>query len=136
MGDELSAIILGIGINIAPGSIPPADLLRYPAICVENAIGHPHDRFQLFHDVLAAILYWRTKIMTPEFIQKWEENLAYQGEIVQIVSPGGQENCEKTIYEGNIIGLATDGALKILTNSGEIVTIQSGELHLRPLDGT
>ncbi|MCK5430875.1 MAG: biotin--[acetyl-CoA-carboxylase] ligase, partial [Anaerolineales bacterium] len=37
-GEQLQTVILGIGINIAPESVPSAELLDFPATCVEAAV--------------------------------------------------------------------------------------------------
>jgi BirA family biotin operon repressor/biotin-[acetyl-CoA-carboxylase] ligase len=37
-GESLTAVILGIGINVAPPSVPPDEQLNYPATCVESVV--------------------------------------------------------------------------------------------------
>ncbi len=46
-GEELAALILGIGINVAPASVPPAEALDFPATCVETELGASVDRWEL-----------------------------------------------------------------------------------------
>ncbi len=55
-GDELMALILGIGINVAPASVPPAEALDFPATCVETELGASVDRWELLHAVLKNLL--------------------------------------------------------------------------------
>ncbi len=45
-GDQLQAVILGIGINIAPESVPVESELIYPATCVQTVLGRPVDRLE------------------------------------------------------------------------------------------
>ena len=127
-GDQLQAIILGIGINVAPGSIPPREQLDFPATCVEAVAERRVNRWRLLHEVLVRILYWRSHLTSPKFIQTWDDNLAFRGEWVQLLSEA------ETPLIGKITGLTSDGSLKLRTRSGEVVTIQAGEIHVRPVD--
>ncbi len=55
-GSQLTAVILGIGINVAPESVLPAEQLNFPATCVETALEKPVDRWGLLHAVLERLL--------------------------------------------------------------------------------
>ena len=144
-GDDLMAVILGFGINVTPRSVNAADFeakeLSFPATCVEEAAGHPADRIELLHAVLQEFFAWRPRISSPEFFHEWEANLAFRGEWVQVFS--GRNRGENdavdlrkqpltAVEEGKVLGLAPDGALKLLTRRGEIITAQFGEVRLRP----
>jgi len=144
-GDDLSAVILGFGINVTPGSVNIADLdgkePGFPATCVEEAYGQAVDRIELLHAVLQAFFAWRPRISTAEFFHEWEANLAYRGEWVQVFwarslgenDPAGlREQSSVAMEEGKLIGLAPDGSLKLLTRGGEIIAAQFGEVRLRP----
>ena len=144
-GDELVAVILGFGINVTPAAIDPrlipVDSFAFPATCVEDALGRPVDRIELLHAVLHAYFSWRPRITSPEFMRQWEANLAFLGEWVQIIPgescgkdglPVSLENAPLPVSEGKVLGLTPDGALKLLTRSGETVTAQNGEVRLRP----
>ena len=43
-GDRLNGMVLGIGVNVASESVPPAGELLFPATCVEAELGRPLDR--------------------------------------------------------------------------------------------
>ena len=43
-GETLTALVLGIGVNITPAAVPPADQLLFPAGCIETALGKPVPR--------------------------------------------------------------------------------------------
>ncbi len=144
-GDRLSSLILGIGINVAPASVGDAlaheAVLNFPTTCVENALGRPVDRIEVLHDVLASILYWRPRLSAPDFLQAWEANLAYRDEWVQVIPAGNMDELSSKIEkapaefpEGQVIGLSNDGSLKLQTRTGEILTLQFGEVRLRPVD--
>jgi BirA family biotin operon repressor/biotin-[acetyl-CoA-carboxylase] ligase len=144
-GDDLTAVILGFGINVTSGSVEAAALpvhrFAFPATCVEDALGRPVDRIELLHAVLQEYIAWRPRIASPEFLRQWEANLAFLGEWVQVTPgesfgkdglPVAMEKALAPIGEGKVLGLAPDGALKLLTRSGETVIAQYGEVRLRP----
>jgi BirA family transcriptional regulator, biotin operon repressor / biotin---[acetyl-CoA-carboxylase] ligase len=141
-GSQLSALILGIGINVAPASVIEDSRLRFPATCVENVAGHPIERLELLHAVLTNLLEWRPRLASQAFLQAWEERLAFRGEWVQ-VSPGQSpgkdglpqdlEGLPVPVHEGQVIGLAPDGSLRLRTRTGETVMIHVGEVRLAPV---
>lgn len=129
-GEEICSVVLGIGINVAPRSIPPANKVAFPATCVETALGSPIDRWVLMKEVLRVILCRLPGIDQAEFLQAWEDKLAYQGEIVQILHEGAMP------VTGRLLGLMRDGSLRLaLPNQGEM-SFQAGEIHLRTVDRT
>ena len=146
-GDDLIAVILGFGINITPRAVNGTALadhkFSFPATCVEDVLGQPVDRIELLHAILSEFVAWRPRISSPEFLHEWEASLAFRGEWVQIVSgesvgknglPVSLEHTPASIEEGKVLGLSPDGALKLLTRGGEVITAQFGEVRLRPKD--
>jgi BirA family biotin operon repressor/biotin-[acetyl-CoA-carboxylase] ligase len=143
-GDRLGALILGIGINVAPASVEDTlahePVLRFPATCVEKALGRSVDRTELLYGVISGILRWRPRLIAPDFLRAWEANLAYRDEWVQVVPSGNtgelsqsDGNAPSSIREGQVIGLSNDGSLKLRARTGEIVNLQFGEVRLRPV---
>ena len=142
-GSQLSALILGIGINVAPASVMVDTRLRFPATCVETVTGHTVDRLDLLHGVLTNLLEWRPRLASQAFLQAWEERLAFRGEWVQ-VSPGQSpgkdglpqelEGLPVPVNEGQVIGLAPDGSLRLRTRTGEMVMVHVGEVRLAPVE--
>ena len=141
-GESLKAIILGIGINIAPVSISqavlPAEKLNFPATCLEDALGCPANRLDVMHVVLKEFFAWQPRLFSPEFIREWETSLAFRDEWVELL-PGelfqstDPERISRPLEVGKVMGLAPDGSLKLITRSGKVVTTQVGEIHLKPL---
>jgi BirA family biotin operon repressor/biotin-[acetyl-CoA-carboxylase] ligase len=130
-GEEPRAAILGIGINVASSSVPDEHMLDFPATSLETVLQRSVDRWELLRDVLRSVMKWRFLWMTTKFLQVWEENLAFRGEPVRILSAGAQA-IHSVVLEGTLMGLFPDGSLKIRTPEGEIRAAQFGELHLRP----
>ena len=140
-GEILKAVIIGIGINIAPESVSAVSLsptgLNFPPTCIENALGSPVDRLELLHAILQEFLSWLPRLSLPDFIHEWETSLAFRDQWVVLSSgehlPATQKKNVLSPYEvGKVIGLTQDGSLKLFTRTGALVTVTVGELHLRP----
>lgn len=140
-GETLKAVIIGIGINIAPESVSAVNLLpeglNIPATCVENALGRPVDRLELLHAILQEFLSWLPRLSLQEFILEWEMSLAYRDQWVELLSGDASPLSQKGSVlgpseVGKVIGLTQDGSLKLITRTGELVTVTVGEIHLRP----
>ncbi len=133
-GTQLACLVLGIGINVATASVSeellPRTSLLYPATSLETALGAPVDRLELLHAVLAHLLTWLPRLPSTEFLQAWEDRLAFKGEWVQVLS--GAESQAAPLQEGQVIGLAADGGLILRTRLGEEVVIRIGDVRLRP----
>lgn len=127
-GEDIRSAVLGIGINVAPDSVPPESEVVFPATCVETALGSPIDRWTLMEEVLRVLLSRLPDIHQDEFLQAWEENLAYQREWVQLL----REGSEPVI--GRLLGLKSDGSLRLALLNGEEKFFQAGEIHLRKVD--
>ncbi len=139
-GDQLKSAVVGIGINIAPQSVSPDHLppssLDFPATSIEGTLGRPVDRLGLLHAILEQFISWLPRLATSAFISLWEANLAYRGQAVELTQPFpmGSSHLSASsppIYSGTLVGLTMDGAIKLLTGTGDLVTAQVGELHLR-----
>ncbi len=127
-GDGFIGVVLGIGINVAPESVPPDEEVMFPATSVEQAAGRPVDRWDLLRAVLQSIFDWRKQLASEAFRQAWEERLAFRGEWVMVREAAGAGNP----ITGEVMGLDTDGNLLLRTTKGEIVPVQVGDVHLRP----
>jgi BirA family biotin operon repressor/biotin-[acetyl-CoA-carboxylase] ligase len=131
-GERLIAAVLGIGVNVRPASVPPDSEVIYPATCVESALGREIDRWQLLRSVLEKILEWRGQLEEPEFLDAWEERLAFKGEQVYIFSGAAAQDSPDE--QGILLGLDGAGRLRIRSHSGEVLSLSVGELRLRPTD--
>jgi BirA family transcriptional regulator, biotin operon repressor / biotin---[acetyl-CoA-carboxylase] ligase len=127
-GHRLRFVILGIGVNITQKSLPAEIKLDFPATCVESVLGKQVERVDLIYTILKHLLTWRKRVDTAEFMHTWENNLAFMGEKVIVVSPGGANSV------GVIIGLSPEGLLKLHLSNGEIMYLKSGDVSLRPVN--
>jgi len=132
--EQADAIVIGIGVNVLKGAVPqPADIL-FPATSLEDTLGYPPDRQVLLHDILAGLIQWRPRIESDEFLEVWNQRLAYRGEQVQVQTRIGQHGRPENerITTGKLVGLAPDGSLRLQAKNGKPVTVQFGDVSLRP----
>jgi BirA family biotin operon repressor/biotin-[acetyl-CoA-carboxylase] ligase len=125
-GENVECVVIGIGINVTKGAVPSTDILRFPAISLEHVLGQPPERVALLHDILANIITLRPHLGTDAFIASWQKKIAYNGRQVQ-VDMGG----EKTVI-GKVVGLESDGSLRIRDADGKYITVRFGDVRLRP----
>lgn len=135
-GNSLRAVVLGVGVNVdaesVSESILPAAGLNVPATSIETELGRRADRLGFLRSVLGSMLQWRTRLASPEFLQHWEDALAYLGEWVQILPGTGLgQGDELDFQEGEVLGLTQEGNLRLRTRNGEILTVRAGEIRLR-----
>jgi BirA family biotin operon repressor/biotin-[acetyl-CoA-carboxylase] ligase len=127
LGDELQALVVGVGVNIAPSSVPPAEGLLYPAACVEEFLGQSLDRFELLRRIMTALFQRRTQIGQSEFFTDWEARLAFKGQTVVLSPPG--ENA----IRGKLLGVDAQGNLRLCDEDGTERIVTAGDLTLRPI---
>jgi BirA family biotin operon repressor/biotin-[acetyl-CoA-carboxylase] ligase len=127
-GDQWTAAILGIGVNITEAAVPLGETLTFPATSIEAASGNPIDRVELLHAVLRHLLHRRQSLDRPDFLQSWEKALAFRGQEVRI------QQGNQVLHSGRLAGLMADGSLRLITAGGDTVAINFGEVQLRPVD--
>ncbi len=127
-GDRLGAVVLGIGINVAPSAVPPEALLLFPATCVEAHSGSPVDRWQLLARVLDQLLARLGDVGSPAFLQAWQERLAYLGQSICLEEANG------AMVNGRLAGVSVQGHLRVLLADGSEAQYSAGDVRLRPAD--
>jgi len=126
-GDDIDALVIGVGINVRKESVPPAAALQFPAASLEDALGkEPPAREEFLARVLDAFIHWRARLRTDELIQAWNEALAFRGEQIQIHAG------DETPSAGEALGVETDGSLRVRHADGKIVLVRVGDVSLRP----
>ncbi len=126
-GEQVLGVVLGVGLNIQPPSVPDESELRYPATCIERELGKPVRRSEVLFATLSAIFAWHERLLLPEFIQKWEELLAFRQEWIEILI--GPEK-QPTSIQVQILGLDDRGYLKVRTADQREWMLAQGEIHL------
>lgn len=134
-GDQLDSVILGLGLNVYRASLPPEGEVRFPATCVEETMAVRYvegfsladqpeiDRTSLLCEIIISIFNWIGKIHSEEIRNRWEELLAYRGEVIHINYPDPPHK-----VEGVLSGLGEDCCLQIRDLSGNMVSLYIGEV--------
>ncbi len=122
-GERPAAVVVGLGVNLAPEALPPPGATDFPAGCVADALGFSPPRWEFLVAVLRRMLWWRYRLSSPAFLQAWESRLAYRGQCVQ----AGQ-------VRGVLLGLDAHGGLRLRLPSGHTQTLYALEGHLRLVD--
>jgi BirA family biotin operon repressor/biotin-[acetyl-CoA-carboxylase] ligase len=125
--EDHASVVIGIGVNITPASLPPVENLALPAICVDDAVGHPVYRWQLLAAILSSLHTWRLELSSGTLIDYVVQRLAYRDEQVRIINNFGPE------IHGRVVGIDPSGSL-LLGTDDSIVPIQIGDVHLRLLN--
>lgn len=123
-GEDLKALVVGMGVNVSPGAVPPDDKLRYPATSVEGALGEPLDRWALLREVLHAMLSYRRILTEPAFVDLWNEHLALHGDWVPFRLTDGDTQRMK------VLEVLPDGRLKLETADGNVLNALAGEIQM------
>ncbi len=125
-GDKLTGLVLGIGINVFSGSVPPADELLFPATCVQAHCNNKVDRADFLATVLREIIKLRPSIGETSFIQDYSEHLAFLGQNVFLKSNDDQ------VIEGELIGVESNGRVILRDRNNVESSYPIGDMHLRP----
>jgi BirA family biotin operon repressor/biotin-[acetyl-CoA-carboxylase] ligase len=124
-GDDVDSLVIGMGVNVYKTSVPPAELLQFPATSIEDELGKSAPaREEILFNILSIFVRWRERIGADELIQAWEEMLAFRGEQVQV---GGESP-----VSGEVLGLESDGSLRLRDANDKSVIIRYGDVSLRP----
>jgi BirA family biotin operon repressor/biotin-[acetyl-CoA-carboxylase] ligase len=126
-GEEVDCVVLGIGVNVLKGSVPPTEDLLFPATSLEAELGQPPERVEVLSAILVAFLALRPRLISDELVSQWQGLLAFHGKTVQV------ETGTTPPISGTVNGLDLDGSLRLLNEHGEIVTVRFGDVRLRPL---
>jgi len=126
-GKTAQGVVLGIGVNVRPEAVPPPEGLNFPATSLEAEAGRVIERLPLMRAILLGILHWRPRLGTSSLLQAWEELLAFRGQPVEVHSEG------RPAQTGRLEGLDPDGSLRLRSPEGAAVSVQLGEVHLRPV---
>lgn len=126
-GDSADYVVIGIGANVARAAVPPAEDLLFPATSLEDNLGSLPLREEILHDILSALLEWRPRLGADELILAWERDLAFRGQQVQVMARGEQ------IATGELLGLESDGSLRLRDEHGNPMTVRFGDVRLRPV---
>ena len=126
-GEAVDSLVIGMGINVYKDSVPPADMLQFPATSLEEMLGSAFKREDVLFNVLSALIHWRERMGSDELIHAWEEMLAFRGEQVEVKAGG------EIPVTGKVDGLESDGSLRLKDAHDNSVIVRFGDVSLRPM---
>jgi len=127
-GEDVDSLVIGMGINVFRDSVPPADVLQFPATSLEEMLGSkPHAREEILLSILEVFIRWRERLGADELIHAWEEMLSFRGEQVEVKAGG------ETPVTGKVDGLESDGSLRLKDLHDNSVIVRFGDVSLRPM---
>lgn len=127
MGDCLPGVVVGIGVNVAPASVPPDEEVLFPATCVERVLGRPVDRVDLLARIICRFFDLRPELGGPSFLRLWQERLAFRGEMVRVDPASGDP------ISGRVVGIDPNGNLRLRKQDGAEINVAVGDVRLCPL---
>ncbi len=122
--DKLQALVIGVGINVYPQAVPPADTLRYPATSVAQNLDAPLNRWEFLAAVIQEMKALRLSLTHPDFIEVWNRHLAFRNEVKHI------RFLDDVIKEMEILSVREDGLLNLRDGRGDQVAIAAGEIFI------
>lgn len=117
------AVVVGMGLNLRWGSIPPAEIAARAATLEELADGRI-ERWHVVRAVLAALDRWLTvaeREGTGPVLEEYRRRCCTIGRAVRLERPAD-------IIEGVARAVADDGALVVETDDGSVL-VTAGDAH-------
>ena len=122
-GHRLDAVVVGIGVNLAPGALPPE--LAATATTLADAVGAPVDRAVFVEHLLAQVERWIDRYIASglaAIAPAWRERMAPG--IFARARADGVDLC------GELAGLDGDGALLLRDAGGQLHRVRSGDVEV------
>lgn len=120
-GDMLSAVILGIGLNVSI-DFTQGELSDH-AISITTVTQRQMDRADLLNKLLRAVDYWSLHIESQELQDRWRESLETLGKRITAITANGE-------ITGQASDVDDEGALLLRTEDGTIHRVIAGEVTL------
>lgn len=118
---EEQRVSVGIGLNLSQREFPAP----LSAISIVQALGREVDYFLTFallsSHVLEAVEQFRREGLRA-FSSEWQEASVLEGRRVRLLKPLEEEH-----LEGEVLGISSDGGLRLMTSGGEHV-VYAGEV--------
>lgn len=120
------ALVLGIGVNILPASVPKDAPLLYPSACLQDYCPEPVSRLSALRSLAKALLELRPLMSNKtSLIQAWNNRLAFIGQRVKFIRVG------LVPLQGVFLGIDDEGSALLQLDDGNIQAMMAGDLSLR-----
>ena len=127
-GEKLKGLVLGIGINLMTPSIPPSDLLFFPATCIEAHTADNINPVESIVYLIKAIIELRESLLSSIFIQKYENSMVFMDQLIFLDAGRGE------VYSGHLRGIDNEGRVIIQNTDGIYQVFPIGDIKLRPTE--
>jgi BirA family transcriptional regulator, biotin operon repressor / biotin---[acetyl-CoA-carboxylase] ligase len=127
VGERLAHAVLGIGVNVLAGSVPPDDEVDFPATSLEHALGRPVERETLLLAILESLARWVSRLGSESLREAWWQRMAYRDRWVSVENAGRE-------VSGRLVGIDPAGGVVLRLEGGERVNAGAGAARLRPID--
>jgi biotin-(acetyl-CoA carboxylase) ligase len=84
----------------------------------------------LLYAILSRLLEWRERLAEAAFLQTWEALLAFRNEWVHLFTEQGAREPRQAL----ILGLDSQGRLRLRDRRGAIFNLHTAEVRLRPMN--
>jgi len=130
-GEQLEALVVGMGVNVTREALPSAEELRFPATSIEVEMGESVERWDILAGILQSILSYRTILTTTAFVEAWNEKLALKGQRVAFRLPDGK------VSSVRVLAVQPDGRLALqVEGQSEPFLAAAGEIEMAGRGGT
>lgn len=126
-GNQPAYVVIGVGVNVRPKSVPMREEISFPATCIELRLGRVIDRHRLLIDILLKLADWYHNMESSTFMDTWEAHLAYRGHMVAVEDPSGD-------IRGRLKGLSSNGRLCLEGDDKVMFEVGPESSKLRPID--
>jgi BirA family biotin operon repressor/biotin-[acetyl-CoA-carboxylase] ligase len=123
-GEKPTVVVIGVGVNVTSASLPPGEVLNFPATCIEAEVNSQVDRTLLLGSIINEISRLRRHMTAPKLIKTWNRCLAYKNTKVRLHLFSGPNELV------TILGVSDDGCLQARNANDEIRMINAGELEI------
>ena len=120
--DQVRSVVIGMGVNVSSGSVPPPETLHYPATAVEIVLGSSVDRWALLASTILAMQRYRNILTAHAFLGAWNGNLAQRGSWVWFRVADNEPRRMK------VLEVQVDGQLALEQADGRVISTASGEI--------
>ena len=128
-GDNLSGIVIGIGINIYKSSLDIQDNLRYPATFLQKYASTPLSRTAVLKKLIGRLINNHNPDQWPLLHASWNQNLAFKGQLVKAIRQGNE------VIVGKLIRIARSGLIELELADSRYVQYNANEIQtLSPLE--
>ena len=123
--NTIEGLVLGMGINLLHGSVPPDDQVMFPATCVQAHCENEINRIEFLKSVMGNLIKMRPNALSRDFLEDYRTRLAFIGEMVILAPIDGET------ITGVMVGVDDLGNLILKDDKGIEKAYPIGDLKLR-----